>query len=139
MAASKFGRPAKEQIKPENTSNKSDLAESIAHQLSIHGMLATRESKGDAIDPITVIRLTLAQRDTQGWIFVETGILPKSREWVSLCVEHDGKRHVAPGFGILLFDEHWKWECEFKVIAWQPLPAPPSEANVPKNGVANDN
>jgi len=62
----------------------------------------------------------------QGWVFVESGKLPKSRTWVNVCTEHDRQRQVTPAFGVRDEYERWRWECEFKVIAWQPLPAPPT-------------
>jgi hypothetical protein len=61
----------------------------------------------------------------QGWVFTSSGELPESRTWVNVCTEHAGQRNVVPAYGVKL-GNGWRWECEFEVIAWQPLPAPPT-------------
>ena len=64
--------------------------------------------------------LAASPQQGQGWVFVSSGQLPKPREWVNVCTEHNGRRHVSPAFGVNVTSNLWRWECEFTVIAWQP-------------------
>ncbi len=84
------------------------------------------ESNCQALDAIDA--LLAGPQNGQGWVFTSSGKLPESRTWVNVCTEHDGQRNVVPAFGVRLGNDNnrWRWECEFEVIAWQPLPAPPT-------------
>jgi hypothetical protein len=86
------------------------------------------------------LKLSAASERVREWIPVSER-LPESRTWVIGCVEHDGQRHVAPVFGVVITndDNRFRWESEFPVTHWQPLPDPPALAppgNAPGQGKA---
>lgn len=73
------------------------MAETIVSKLHQHGMLAKRESKGDSVDPITIVWDLLALPEAQpapGWISVSDA-MPKYSE--------DG-----PEFVLVFWKEEWR-------------------------------
>jgi len=73
---------------------------------------------------IEFARSLAGPQNGHGWVFTSSGELPESRMWVNVCTEHAGQRNVVPAFGVRQ-GNGWRWECEFEVIAWQPLPEAP--------------
>ena len=88
----------------------------------------------DYQDPITQTRWNWwqiawqagAASQGEGWVSADEP--PAERTWVIAVTEHDGKRQTVPMFRSMHRNK-WRWESEFKVVLWRPLPAaPPKEA-----------
>jgi hypothetical protein len=110
-----------------------ELAKEIMQSCSLHYThpeMFTPDDPQRTLDMALENAKSILSKHLEGeWVKVSER-LPESRTWVIVCTEHDGKRHVVPGFGVRLKndDNRWRWESEFPVTHWMPLPPSPDEA-----------